>query len=80
MRIVEIGVFLVGGHIARGHRIRGLEHLAVGHQQRARAIGQKQALVRVERERIGLRQPGEQGPQLRAHVKERAVRAIDVVP
>src|SRR5262249_44369973 len=49
-------------------------------EQRAGSIGQEHALVRVERQRVGARQPFENRLRLFAQIEERTISAVDVMP
>ena len=55
-RIVEVLGVRHRRQIGRGRLVRRAQRRAVAHQQRAGAVGQEHALVRIERQRIGARQ------------------------
>ena len=65
----------------RGRRlVRRAKCRAVANQQRTGAVRQEHPLVRIERQRVGARQPAQRLVQLVAEIEERAVRAVDVMP
>ena len=56
------------------------EILAAAHEQHAACLGQVEPLVRVERDRVGSVEPGEQVPGRRRRRRGKAVGAVDVEP
>ena len=80
MRVVKIVALWRTWQVACGRLVRPAQRRAVAHEQGSGAVWQEQALVRIEREGIGPRKPGHEIPKLRAHVEERAVGTVHVVP
>ena len=77
-RIVEL--ILIRREIPRRRRMQRTQRFAVAHEQRTGAVREEHPLVRIERERVGARQAPQQRPQLRHHMEERAIGAVDMMP
>ena len=66
----------IGGRRLVGRPKRG----PVAHEQRAGAVRQEHALVRIERQRVGAGQAVQHGSKVVAQREERSVGTVDVVP
>ena len=62
------------------YRVRAPEGLAIAHQETARSIREEQALVGIERHRVGAIDPGERGAAAIGEREEAAVGRVDVEP
>ncbi len=79
-RIVEVFRMRHRRQIGGRGLVRGAQRGAVADEQRAGAVGQEHAFVRIEGQRIGARQPAQRVSQVIAQIEERPVRAVDVMP